>query len=390
MSGVPTFEQLPIKGRKVLLRVDFNVPLTKDGQVADDTRIRASLPTIRALLDRGAAVILMSHLGRPEGKKEPKYSLHPTAIVLEELLRKPIKMAPDTIGKEVEALAKDLKPGEVLLLENLRFYPGEEDPKNHPEFVQQLAALADFYINDAFGTAHRAHASTVEVARHFPGKRGIGHLMEIELDFLQRIFQTPSHPFVALVGGSKISTKLGVLRTLGKEADTLLVGGAMAYTLLKARGIEIGDSLWEEKQLKGAQELLQLGEKVVLPIDHVIRKGSEKKIVTNQEGIPTGWQGVDIGPETVALFNSYLKKAQLIFWNGPVGVFEEPPFNEGTKSMAKTITHTHAVTVVGGGDSIAALQQMGLANKVSHLSTGGGATLEFIENGTLPGVEVLK
>lgn len=389
MVNCPTFEDLPIQGKKVLLRVDLNVPIDKNGQITDDTRIQASLPTIKAILERGGKLILMSHLGRPEGKKDPKYSLKPVGQALEKLLKIPVQMAPDVVGKEVEELVHSLKPGEVLLLENLRFYPGEEAPATDPSFAKQLAKLGDVYINDAFGTAHRAHASTYEVPSLFAGKRGIGLLMKRELEFLGKVFHNPPHPFVALIGGAKISTKIGLLQALAQKVDTLLIGGAMAYTFLKAQGVEIGDSLCDEHDIDQVRKLLDLKEKLILPIDHVVRKGNEIKVVSNQEGIPQGWQGVDIGPKTAALFEKHLEKGHLIFWNGPVGVFEESPFNKGTEALARAVTNSQAITVVGGGDSIAALQKLGLANQITHLSTGGGASLEFLESGTLPGVEAL-
>lgn len=394
MPIIPTFEELPIRGRKVLMRVDFNVPLDKKGEVSDDSRIRACLPTIRKILNQGASLILMSHLGRPEGKKDPRYTLVPVAKALEKLLGKPVKMAPDCIGEEVESLAKQLGQEQVLLLENLRFHQAEEEPEKDPNFAKQLAKLGDFYVNDAFGTAHRAHSSTYTIASYFPGRKGMGDLMQIELQLLQKIFNEPLHPFIALIGGAKVSTKLGVLKALTNKIDRLLIGGAMAYTFLKMGGIEVGDSPVEEKQIEEAKELLETCQRqniaVSLPIDHVIRKGTEVKTLSNQEGIPEGWQGVDIGPETIALFSKQLEGAHLIFWNGPMGIFEEPPFNRGTEALAKALAASPAITIVGGGDSVAAIQQLGLGEKVTHLSTGGGATLEYIENGTLPGIEALE
>lgn len=394
MPIIPTFEELPIRGRKVLMRVDFNVPLDKKGEVSDDSRIRACLPTIRKILNQGASLILMSHLGRPEGKKDPRYTLVPVAKALEKLLGKPVKMAPDCIGEEVESLAKQLGQEQVLLLENLRFHQAEEEPEKDPNFAKQLAKLGDFYVNDAFGTAHRAHSSTYTIASYFPGRKGMGDLMQIELQLLQKIFNEPLHPFIALIGGAKVSTKLGVLKALTNKIDRLLIGGAMAYTFLKMGGIEVGDSPVEEKQIEEAKELLETCQRqniaVSLPIDHVIRKGTEVKTLSNQKGIPEGWQGVDIGPETIALFSKQLEGAHLIFWNGPMGIFEEPPFNRGTEALAKALAASPAITIVGGGDSVAAIQQLGLGEKVTHLSTGGGATLEYIENGTLPGIEALE
>lgn len=394
MRDIPTFDKLPISGSKVLMRVDFNVPLDKKGEVSDATRIDASLPTIQQILNQGASLILMSHLGRPEGKKDPKYSLKPVAKVLEKSLGKKVQMAPDCIGEEVEALVKKLQPGEILLLENLRFYPGEEEPDKDPDFAKKLAKLGDFYINDAFGTAHRAHSSTCTVAQYFPEKRGVGLLMQKEIEFLNKSFNAPSHPFVAIIGGAKVSTKIGVLKALIQKIDCLLIGGAMAYTFLKAQGVSIGDSSFEEKSLESAENLLKECQKrnipLLLPVDHVIRKSGEIKTVSNEEGIPAGWQGVDIGNETLAAFTKQIQGAKLIFWNGPLGIFEEPPFNKGTEALAKAIGQSLAVSIVGGGDSVAAIQQLGLAEKITHLSTGGGATLEYIENGSLPGIKILS
>ncbi len=388
-----TIRDVDVRGRKVLVRVDFNVPL-EDGRVADDTRIRAALPTIQYLLDNGAAVILMSHLGRPKGQPNPKYSLRPVAEHLSHLLGKPVKFAPEPVGPQAEALARDLQPGEVLLLENTRFHPGER--KNDPEFARQLAALAGpdgLFVNDAFGSAHRAHASVVGVAQYLPAVAGF--LMEKELDFLGRLLTAPEHPFVAILGGAKISDKIGVIRSLLEKSDTLLIGGGMANTFLKAQGLEVGDSLVEEEALEEAKRLLvEGGEKLVLPVDAVIADrfaaDAACRVVSVKE-VPSGWRILDIGPETVKRFRDVLKGARTVFWNGPMGVFEFPAFAEGTFAIARALADLEgAVTVIGGGDSVAAVKQAGVAEKITHISTGGGASLEFVEGKELPGVKVLE
>ena len=387
-----TIRDVDVRGRKVLVRVDFNVPL-EDGRVADDTRIRAALPTIQYLLDHGAAVILMSHLGRPKGQPNPKYSLRPVAEHLSALLGKPVKFSPEPVGPQAEALARDLKPGEVLLLENTRFHPGER--KNDPEFARQLAALAGpdgIFVNDAFGSAHRAHASVVGVAQYLPAVAGF--LMEKELDFLGRLLTAPERPFVAILGGAKISDKIGVIRSLLQKADKLLIGGGMANTFLKAQGYEVGDSLVEEEALEEAKALLAEGQdKLVLPVDAVIADrfaaDAERKVVPVDQ-VPQGWRILDIGPETVARFKAELQGAKTVFWNGPMGVFEFPTFAEGTFAIARALAELEgAVTVIGGGDSVAAVKQAGVADKITHISTGGGASLEFVEGKELPGVAVL-
>ncbi len=387
-----TIRDVDVRGRKVLVRVDFNVPL-EDGRVADDTRIRAALPTIQYLLDHGAAVILMSHLGRPKGQPNPKYSLRPVAEHLSALLGKPVKFSPEPVGPQAEALARDLKPGEVLLLENTRFHPGER--KNDPEFARQLAALAGpdgIFVNDAFGSAHRAHASVVGVAQYLPAVAGF--LMEKELDFLGRLLTAPERPFVAILGGAKISDKIGVIRSLLQKANKLLVGGGMANTFFKAQGYEVGDSLVEEDALEEAKALLAEGQdKLVLPADAVIADrfaaDAERKVVPVDQ-VPQGWRILDIGPETVARFKEELQGAKTVFWNGPMGVFEFPAFAEGTFAIARALAELEgAVTVIGGGDSVAAVKQAGVADKITHISTGGGASLEFVEGKELPGVAVL-
>jgi phosphoglycerate kinase len=393
-----SLSQLNLKGKKVLMRVDFNVPLDEKGRITDATRIIASLPSIQYLLDHGAAVILMSHLGRPKGKQNPAFSLKPCAEKLSELLGKEVILAPDCVGDEVEKLVSKLKPGQVLMLENLRFHQAEEDPQSDPEFVEKLAKLGDLYVNDAFGTAHRSHASTAEIAKFFPGKAAAGFLLEKEIKFLGNLLHHPARPFVALVGGSKVSTKMGALKGLIKKVDCLLIGGAMAYTFLKAQGKEIGDSLCENDYIDHAIALLeicqQIGVKLLLPIDHaIVQKVSAEsplKYTSTDHGIPPGWQGVDIGPKTVKLFSDEIKKASTLLWNGPMGIFEIAPFAQGTIAIAKAFTSTNAMTIVGGGDSIAAIEAAGVSDRVTHISTGGGAALEYLEFGTLPGIEALS
>lgn len=393
-----TLSHLDVKNKKVLMRVDFNVPLSKTGEITDDTRIKASLPSIQYVLSHGGSVILMSHLGRPKGKPEKEFSLAPCAKRLSELLKKPVEMAPDCVGAEVKALTKALKPGQVILLENLRFHKGEEHPDEDPAFVKELAELGDLYVNDAFGTAHRAHASTAAIASYFSGKAAAGFLMEKEIAFLGSALTHPTRPFYAIIGGAKISSKIGVLKALIYKVDGLLIGGGMAYTFFKAQGIPIGNSICEDDHVQEAKEVIDLcrkqGIKLMLPLDTVAVESmddvSEIKIMDSSKGILNGYEGVDVGPKTIQAFTGVLKDAATIFWNGPLGVFEHPRFAAGTRAVAQAIGGLKATTIVGGGDSIAALQAIGAADKMSHLSTGGGAALEFIEYGTLPGIEVLS
>ncbi len=393
-----SLKDLSLKDQKVLMRVDFNVPLNKEGGIADDTRIRETLPSIQYILDQGGSAILMSHLGRPKAKRDPQFSLSPCAKRLSELLGRPVLFASDCIGPEVQKMARDLKSKEVLLLENVRFYPAEEDPSSDPSFAKQLAELGDIYVNDAFGTAHRAHSSTAVIAQYFPGKAAAGLLMEKEIAFLSEILSHPKRPFYALIGGAKVSTKMGVLRSLIAKADAIFIGGGMAYTFLKAQGIAIGDSIHEDAQMPTATAFLQTcqekGVKVWLPEDIVVASAfsaeAPARIVGAQEGIPSGWQGMDIGPKTLEIWKAALQDAATVFWNGPLGVYEFPPFAKGTEGIARLLSTLSATTVVGGGDSVAAINALHLAQHFSHLSTGGGASLEYLEFGKLPGIDALS
>lgn len=389
-----TIRDIDVAGKRVLVRVDFNVPLDAERHITDDTRIRAALPTIKYLLDHGAALILMSHLGRPDGKVVDKLSLAPVARRLSELLGRPVLMASDSIGPEVEALAKALQPGHVLLLENLRFHKEEE--KNTPEFAQQLAALGEMYVNDAFGTAHRAHASTEGVTHFMPGVAGF--LMEKELNFLGSALENPKRPFAAIVGGAKVSDKIAVLERLISMVDALLIGGGMANTFLKAEGYEIGDSLFEEGKVEQARELIgkARGIAFLLPVDVMVadrfEANADHKVVAANEVLP-GWRIMDIGPKTIDAFRDALTNAQTIVWNGTLGVAEMPAFATGTNAIVDILarrTREGATTVIGGGDSAAAVDAAGAAEKMTHVSTGGGASLEFLEGRTLPGVAALQ
>ena len=386
-----SIRDLDLKGKRVFIRVDFNVPLQKnekgDMEITSDKRIKASLPTIQYALDHGAGVILASHLGRPKGKVNADMSLKPCAVRLAELLGKPVKMAPDCVGPEVEALKP--APGEVLLLENLRFHPEEE--KNDPEFAKKLAGLCDVYVNDAFGSAHRAHASTEGMIR-FVGTAAAGLLMDKELKYLGMATTNPARPCVAILGGAKVSDKIEVIENLGKIVDRLLIGGAMAYTFLKAQGLPTGKSLVEEDKVELARKLLaDLGAKLMLPVDHVvvseIAAGAANEVV---DTIPEGKIAVDIGPKTIAAFAQVIAGAKTVIWNGPMGIFEKPPFDAGTVALAKAVAGSGATSVVGGGDSEKAIKAAGVADKISHVSTGGGASLEFLAGIKLPGVAALE
>ncbi len=386
-------DQIDVKGKKVFVRVDFNVPLNERREVADDTRILSSLPTIRFISEGGGKVILASHLGRPKGKPDPKYSLAPVAERLSTLLGWPVALASDCIGDEVRQRVNRMKEGEVLLLENLRFHPEEE--RNDETFSRELASLCDIYINDAFGTSHRAHASTEGMTRYVETV-GAGFLMLKEMEGLDRALVNPQRPYVALLGGAKVSDKIGVIQNLLNRVDTLLIGGGMAYTFLKAKGVEVGKSLVETDQIGLSLDLLQRAEgrvQLMLPSDHVAAEKMEAQtrweIVTNDR-IPRDWICLDIGPETIRKFTEKIRGAKTIFWNGPMGVFELEPFRQGTFSIARAVAESQAFSIVGGGDSVAAVNQAGVADRIGHISTGGGASLEFIEGKKLPGIEALK
>ena len=382
-----SIRDLDLNGKTVFMRVDFNVPLAPGGQeITSDKRIRAALPSIQYALDQGCGLILASHLGRPKGKRNAEMSLRPIAVKLAELLGKPVTMAPDCIGAEVESLRP--APGSVVLLENLRFHPEEE--ANDPAFSQQLAALCDVYVNDAFGTAHRAHASTVGMISFVP-QAAAGLLMDKELQWLGKATQNPDRPCIAILGGAKVSDKIEVIQNLSKVVDRLLIGGAMAYTFLKARGEATGKSLVEEDKIPLALELMNsLGDKLLLPTDHVVaaefKAGAENEVVTE---IPQGKMALDIGPATIAAFEAVIRESKTIIWNGPMGVFELKPFDTGTVAVAMAVANSGAVSVVGGGDSEKAIKSAGVSDKITHVSTGGGASLEFLSGLELPGVAAL-
>ncbi|MGI5851449.1 MAG: phosphoglycerate kinase [Caldicoprobacterales bacterium] len=387
-----TIEDINVKGKRVLVRVDFNVPLDNEGNVTDDTRIRAALPTIKYLLDNNAKVILMSHLGRPKGEFKAEFSLRPAAKRLAELLGMDVKMADDVIGNSAKKIVGELEEGQVALLENLRFH--NEETKNDPDFAKKLAEFGEVYVNDAFGTAHRAHASTAGVAEHLPA--AAGYLIKKELEVMGKALSNPERPFIAILGGAKVSDKIGVIENLIEKVDTLIIGGGMAYTFFKARGYEIGDSLLEADKVELAKSLEEKaaakGVKFLLPVDNVIatefKADAEHKTVASEE-IPEGWQGLDIGPKSREIFGEEIKKAKTVVWNGPMGVFEMPAFAEGTKAIAEYLSQCDGTTIIGGGDSAAAVEQMGYADRMTHISTGGGASLEFLEGKVLPGVAAL-
>jgi phosphoglycerate kinase len=384
-------KDLDVRGKKVLVRVDFNVPV-KNGEVTDDTRIVRALPTIRYLLSQGARPVLISHLGRPKGEPDPKYAMDPVAARLRDLLGEPVKKLDAAVGFEVEGALDDWDGEGVVLLENSRFYAGET--QNDAGFSEQLAAPFDLYVDDAFGAAHRAHATTVGAAERLPSAAGL--LLEEEIDYLDGVLEDPERPFVAILGGAKVSDKLGVIESLLRTADSLLVGGAMCFTFFKARGYEVGDSLVEDDYLEEAKRLMdEAGERLVLPVDAVVaekmEEGAEAGTVA-VEGIPAGKMGLDIGPETVALFEERIAEARTIFWNGPMGVFELGAFAKGTEGVARAVAEASsggATSVIGGGDSVAAVNKLGLGGRMSHISTGGGASLEYVEGKELPGVAVL-
>ena len=388
-----TIEDVDVQGKRVLVRVDFNVPMDEQGRITDDKRIRASLPTIQYLLRHGARVVLMSHLGRPKGKPDPKYSLKPVAHRLQELLGVPVQMLPDCVGDEVERAVAGLAPGHVALLENLRFHPEEE--KNDPEFARKLARLGDVYVNDAFGSAHRAHASTEGVAHHLPAVAGF--LMIKEIATMGKALAAPERPFVAILGGAKVSDKIGVIRNLMTRVDALLIGGGMAYTFLKAKGSEVGDSLLDVEHISLAGELMEeaarRGVRLLLPVDVVVAQAfsaDAPRQVVDASAITAGWQGLEIGPTTRERVVEEIARARTVSWNGPLGVFEMAPYAEGTRRIAEALAESRATTIIGGGDTAAAVEKFGLAERMTHVSTGGGASLEFLEGRELPGVAVLQ
>lgn len=386
-------DQIELKGKRIFIRVDFNAPLNERNEITDDTRIALSLPTIRYALDAGGKVIVASHLGRPKGKRDPKYSLSPVAERLSRLLGKKVLLAPDCIGEEVHRLVGEMREGEVILLENLRFH--QEEEKNDEVFSRALASLCDVYVNDAFGAAHRAHASTEGMTRYIDTVVA-GFLMVKEIESLEKALIRPQKPYVAILGGAKVSDKIGVIENLLDKVNALLIGGGMAYTFLKGKGFEVGKSLVEEDQIEYSLRLLRRGEekiKLILPVDHVAAEKMDTQArseVVRNESIPSQWVCLDIGPETVKIFSEEIQRAKTIFWNGPMGVFELEPFSLGTFAIARAVADSSAFSIVGGGDSIAAVKRAGVSERIGYLSTGGGASLEFIEGKKLPGIEALK
>lgn len=390
-----TVEDLAVTGKRVLVRVDYNVPLNDQGQITDDTRIRETLPTLNLLLQKGAALVLCAHLGRPKGKVDPKYSLKPVAKRLEEVIKKPVILAPDCIGPEVEKMAAALAPGSILLLENLRFHAEEEE--NNTAFAKQLAATAELFVQDAFGAVHRAHASTAGVTSFLPSAAGL--LLAKEIYYLSKAMENPEKPFIAILGGAKVSDKIPVIDTLLEKVNALVIGGAMAYTFLKSQGVSVGNSRVEADKVDLAKSMLKKAQErhiqVFLPQDHIVVEKVDEKAalqITTDRSIPEGKIAVDIGPLTVKSLIPLLQKAKTVVWNGPMGIFEMTPFANGTLGVAKALaeaTKHGAMTIVGGGDSVAAVKQASLADQLSHISTGGGASLEFLEGKTLPGIAAL-
>ncbi|NLM75208.1 MAG: phosphoglycerate kinase [Clostridiaceae bacterium] len=393
MMNKMSIEDMDIKGKKVIARVDFNVPLDENGNVTDDKRIRGALPTIKYIIENGGKLILVSHLGRPKNGPEAKFSMKPAAERLSQLLGKEVILAADVIGEDAKAKAENLKEGEILMLENVRFH--KEETKNDPEFAKELASMADVFCNDAFGTAHRAHASTAGLADYLPSC--CGFLIKKELDVMGKALENPERPFVAILGGAKVSDKISVIENLLDKVDTLIIGGGMAYTFFKAKGHSVGTSICEDDKVELAKSLLKKAEEknvnMLLPVDTVVGKefkaDTEYKVVPSNS-IPDGWMGLDIGPETIEKFSEAIKGAKTVVWNGPMGVFEFENFAVGTKKIAEALAQSGATSIVGGGDSAAAVEQLGFADKITHISTGGGASLEFLEGKELPGIAVLN
>ena len=393
MLNKKTVEDIDVTSKRVLVRCDFNVPLDADGNITDENRIQGALPTIKYLVDKGAKIVLCSHLGRPKGEFNMKYSLAPVAKRLSELLGKEVVMAKDVIGEDAKAKAAALESGDVLLLENVRFHAEEE--KNDPAFAKELASFGEIFVNDAFGTAHRAHASTAGVADYLPAVSGF--LIKKEIDFLGNAVSNPTRPFLAILGGAKVKDKIGVINALMEKVDAIIIGGGMAYTFLKAKGGSIGYSLLDEERLDYAKEMMKKAEekgvKFLLPTENVIADAFDNdaniKCVDGMN-IPDGWQGLDIGPKAIEEFGKAIAEAKTIVWNGPMGAFEMPNFAKGTEAVAKMVAEADAVTIIGGGDSAAAVEQLGYADKMSHISTGGGASLEFLEGLELPGIACLQ
>ena len=393
MMNKKTVKDIDVRGKRVLLRCDFNVPQDEDGNITDNRRIVAALDTIKYLIDNNAKVILCSHLGRPKGEFKKQFSLSPVAKELQRLLGKEVKLSDDVIGECSKKLVQNMKDGDIVLLENVRFEKGEE--KNDPEFARQLASLADIYVNDAFGTTHRAHASTAGVAKYLPAVAGF--LVEKEINFMSNALKNPERPFVAILGGAKVSDKIGVIDSLLDKVNTLIIGGGMAYTFFKAQGYNIGNSMCEADKLDLAISLMEKAKsknvKLMLPVDTVIgkefKRDTESKVVKSTE-IPNDWEGFDIGPKSIEIFGEEIKKAKTVIWNGPVGLFEFDKFAVGTNSIAKILSEADAITIIGGGDSAAAIEKAGLTDKMTHVSTGGGASLQLLEGKELPGIECLE
>jgi len=390
-----TLKDLEMKGKKVLVRCDFNVPMDKEGKITDDIRIRAAMPTVEYILENGGSVILMSHLGRPNGEPNPKYSLEPVSKRISELIGREVKFSDDdrVVGESTQKLASELKEGEVLLLQNVRYRKEEE--KNEDAFSKELASLADLYVNDAFGTTHRAHSSTAGVASFLPS--AMGYLIEKEVGFMGKALESPERPFVAILGGAKVSDKIGVIENLMEKVDALIIGGGMAYTFIKAQGFEVGKSLLEEDKVSLAADLIKKAKEknieLLLPVDTVVAKefaAEAQHWTVNSSSMPAETMGLDIGDKTIALFSEKIKEAKTVIWNGPMGVFEMPAFAKGTKEVAKALANSGAITIIGGGDSAAAVEQLGFADRMTHISTGGGASLEFLEGKILPGINVLE